>query len=44
MMNDSALRQSMIEKGKQRLNDFSWEQTAAKTVNIYKKALGYNRL
>ncbi|BAV07189.1 Glycosyltransferase involved in cell wall bisynthesis [Filimonas lacunae] len=37
LINDQALRETMVAKGKERLKLFSWEQAAAKTIEIYKR-------
>ena len=37
MLTDEALRQSYVEKGFQRAKKFSWEKSAAKTLEIYHK-------
>lgn len=34
MMNDSALRKKLIEKGKEQLKKFSWEKTAKETLAV----------
>ncbi len=36
---DTQLRTDLIEKGARRIQDFSWELTAAKTVEVYRTAL-----
>jgi glycosyltransferase involved in cell wall biosynthesis len=36
---DDSLRHSLIEKGLKRAENFSWEKTAAMTMNIYRKVL-----
>jgi glycosyltransferase involved in cell wall biosynthesis len=38
--NDSEKRQSMREMGLKRVNSFKWEDTARKTLDVYKKAIG----
>ncbi len=37
VLTDSALREQMRQKGTQRLKQFSWEKTAAKTFNLYRQ-------
>jgi glycosyltransferase involved in cell wall biosynthesis len=39
IIDDASLRISLINKGKMRLKDFSWQDTANKTLNIYKRVL-----
>jgi len=39
VLSNQDIRQSMIEKGKQRVKDFSWEKTANKTLETYKKVI-----
>jgi len=39
IINDKNLRKSLIKKGGKRLSKFSWEHTAAKTVQTYKSLL-----
>jgi len=39
LVKDSSLREKLIEEGKKRLKDFSWEKTADETIKIYQKAL-----
>lgn len=34
---ESDLRKKLIEKGKKRVNDFSWEKTAAETLKVFEK-------
>lgn len=34
-LNDDALRTRLINRGKARLNDFSWQKMAEKTLNLY---------
>ena len=36
---DSNLRQTLIQKGKERLRLFSWNNTVKKTIEVYKKCL-----
>jgi glycosyltransferase involved in cell wall biosynthesis len=35
-LTDNQLRASLIEKGKQRARDFSWQEAARKTLAAYK--------
>jgi len=35
ILNDNSLRQSLIEKGFERLKDFSWIESARKTLTVY---------
>jgi glycosyltransferase involved in cell wall biosynthesis len=42
LLNNQQLRQNLIEKGNKRLSNFSWENTAKQTVEIYKKVLNIN--
>ena len=42
VLNDSNLRSSMIEKGRERLNYFSWESIANQTIQCYKSLLMNN--
>lgn len=39
VITDDALRNSLIAKGYQRLNQFSWERTVAQTLAVYEKCL-----
>lgn len=39
VIDQPALRSSLIEKGKKRLQDFSWEKTAAQIKAVFKKAV-----
>ncbi len=36
---DDHMVQDLVSRGKKRLRDFSWEKTAAKTVEVYKRLL-----
>jgi glycosyltransferase involved in cell wall biosynthesis len=38
LLNDSKLRKTMIAKGRQRLENFSWEKTADQLVDIFRAA------
>lgn len=40
MATDERLRKGLIEKGKMRLNDFSWERTARAYRAVYRRAAG----
>jgi len=40
LYNDKELRQSLIEKGKQRVQLFSWENNAKETIKVYYRVLG----
>ena len=35
IMSDKALRHDLIEKGQERLKEFSWEKTAEQTLSVY---------
>jgi glycosyltransferase involved in cell wall biosynthesis len=39
ILNDELLRKSLIEKGTQRLTNFSWKKAAEKTLDTYKSIL-----
>ncbi|MBF0575872.1 glycosyltransferase family 4 protein [Dysgonomonas sp. GY617] len=39
LLNNKELRQEMINKGTQRLQNFSWEKSALQTIEIYKEIL-----
>ena len=39
LLQDDALRASLIEKGYKRVQEFSWEKTAALTIQAYKQTL-----
>lgn len=41
VISDRPLRQSLIERGKQQAKLFSWEKTAERTLDIYKKVLEF---
>jgi glycosyltransferase involved in cell wall biosynthesis len=34
-LDDSELRQSLVEKGRERVPQFSWKNTASKTLLVY---------
>jgi len=36
---DTALRHTLVERGKRRLQEFSWEETARETLATYRDAL-----
>lgn len=42
LINDEKLRNSLREKGTERVSKFSWEQTAGKVLEVYKKLLIHN--
>ena len=42
VLDDKDLREGMIEKGRERLKQFSWTQTAEQLVVIFKKAANYS--
>ena len=42
LLTNEDLRKDFISKGKERLKDFSWEKTAAETIDVYKKVLAVN--
>jgi glycosyltransferase involved in cell wall biosynthesis len=39
VLSDSAYRDSLVEKGKERLKGFSWEKCASETLAVYKKVM-----
>lgn len=39
MLEDSLLRKDLIEKGKQRLQQFSWKKTVQETIQTYQQAI-----
>jgi glycosyltransferase involved in cell wall biosynthesis len=39
ILSNEKLRKELIEKGKNRLKNFSWEKTADKTIEVYKQAI-----
>jgi len=43
ILTDEALRQTLIEKGKQRASQFTWARCAEKTYQVYKQALEKTR-
>jgi glycosyltransferase involved in cell wall biosynthesis len=44
LMDDPRLKKRLIENGKQRIKDFSWEKTASKTLDVFRQANGdYSR-
>ena len=40
IVNDEKTRDYYIEKGKERVKDFSWDKTAMETLSVYKKLIG----
>ncbi len=40
IVNESQLRKDLVEKGYQRVKQFSWEKTAQETLKIYQSVLG----
>lgn len=40
VLTDENLRKDLIEKGRKRARQFSWEKTARETLSVYKKACG----
>jgi glycosyltransferase involved in cell wall biosynthesis len=40
LLDDAALRSRLIERGRARVTEFSWDRTAAETVASYGRALG----
>jgi len=38
LINDARLKKRLIENGKQRIKDFSWEKTARKTLDVFRQA------
>jgi glycosyltransferase involved in cell wall biosynthesis len=43
LLSDSALRQTLIRRGQERLRSFSWETTAERTAAVYRKCLSEGR-
>lgn len=43
VLNDPALRASLVRKGRERATHFSWPRTAARTVEVYRSAAGIRR-
>jgi glycosyltransferase involved in cell wall biosynthesis len=39
LLGDCSLRASLVAKGKQRANEFSWERTARETVEVYRQVI-----
>ena len=39
LITNDLLRKTLVQKGKMRLQDFSWETTAEQTIEIYKEAI-----
>jgi glycosyltransferase involved in cell wall biosynthesis len=39
LINDQSLRQKLIEKGNIRANEFSWDNTFSKTLNVYRSLI-----
>jgi len=39
-LTDNGLREKMLEKGRQRVQDFTWRNAADKTLQIYQKVVG----
>ena len=44
VLNDSALRDNMIKNGIKRAEEFSWEKTAEKSMQIYQKLLAKQKI
>jgi glycosyltransferase involved in cell wall biosynthesis len=42
VLSDSEYRTSLIEKGKRRLQDFSWQQCASQTLAVYKRVIHHS--
>jgi alpha-1,3-rhamnosyl/mannosyltransferase len=40
ILDDSSLRNRLIEKGRSRAADFTWEKAARQTLDVYRKAVG----
>ena len=40
VLNDQALRKSLIQKGSEQVKKYSWETTARQTLDVYRRALG----
>ena len=39
IVEDPALRRQLVERGNERVHDFSWERCAAETIEVYRKVL-----
>ncbi len=44
LLNDSPQRDSLVRKGRQRCQDFSWGKSARQTVRVYESALAASRI
>jgi len=40
VVNNDQIRNELINKGKHRVKDFSWEKTAKETIDVYKQVIG----
>jgi glycosyltransferase involved in cell wall biosynthesis len=40
LLNDPGLRATLVRKGRERAAHFSWQTTAARTVEVYRSAAG----
>lgn len=39
VLNDNKIKTTLVEKGKERLENYSWQKTSEKTIEVYKKVL-----
>jgi glycosyltransferase involved in cell wall biosynthesis len=39
ILNNNSLRNNLIQKGQNRVEDFSWEMSAQKTLDIYNSVI-----
>ena len=39
LLDSDSLRKTLIQKGRKRLNSFSWEKAATETADVYRKVL-----
>jgi glycosyltransferase involved in cell wall biosynthesis len=42
VLHDTSMQEEMIQKGKQRLQDFSWEKAANQLVALFKKTVQHD--
>jgi len=40
ILRDASLRRSLVDRGKERVAQFTWEETARKTVQVYRQIVG----
>lgn len=40
LLHDETLRKSLVKRGKERVAQFTWEETARKTLEVYRQVLG----